>query len=59
MHAKYMYVLCFGLWQVIDIKEKLKESKRFWSNLPDEICAKGNLTEPDEEQCWNSHAKGR
>lgn len=54
-----MYVLCFGLWQVIDIKEKLKESKRFWSNLPDEICAKGNLTEPDEEQCWNSHAKGR
>ncbi|KAL3993110.1 hypothetical protein ACER0C_010384 [Sarotherodon galilaeus] len=44
---------------VIDIKEKLKESKRFWSNLPDDICAKGKLTEPDEEQCWNSHTKGR
>lgn len=51
--------LCFGLWQVTDIKEKLKESKRFWSNLPDDICAKGTLTESDEEQCWNSHAKGR
>uniref|UniRef100_A0A672GX71 Glypican 6a n=1 Tax=Salarias fasciatus TaxID=181472 RepID=A0A672GX71_SALFA len=44
---------------VIDIKEKLKESKRFWSKLPDDICAKGKLTEPDEEQCWNSHTKGR
>uniref|UniRef100_A0A667WVP8 Glypican 6a n=1 Tax=Myripristis murdjan TaxID=586833 RepID=A0A667WVP8_9TELE len=44
---------------VIDIKEKLKESKRFWSNLPDDICAKGKLTESDEEQCWNSHTKGR
>ncbi|XP_026176237.1 glypican-6a isoform X1 [Mastacembelus armatus] len=44
---------------VIDIKEKLKESKRFWSSLPDDICAKGKLTESDEEQCWNSHTKGR
>ncbi|KAM7424310.1 hypothetical protein PAMA_000581 [Pampus argenteus] len=44
---------------VIEIKEKLKESKRFWSNLPDDICAKGKLTESDEEQCWNSHTKGR
>ncbi|XP_038557458.1 glypican-6a isoform X1 [Micropterus salmoides] len=44
---------------VIDIKEKLKESKKFWSNLPDDICAKGKLTESDEEQCWNSHTKGR
>lgn len=44
---------------VIDIKEKLKESKRFWSNLPDDICAKGKVSELDEEQCWNSHAKAR
>ncbi|KAI3376971.1 hypothetical protein L3Q82_000206 [Scortum barcoo] len=44
---------------VIDIKEKLKESKRFWSNLPNDICAKGKLTESDDEQCWNSHTKGR
>ncbi|KAK2920079.1 hypothetical protein Q8A73_002283 [Channa argus] len=44
---------------VNDIKGKLKESKRFWSNLPNDICAKGKLTESDEEQCWNSHTKGR
>ncbi|XP_053174147.1 glypican-6a [Scomber japonicus] len=44
---------------VIEIKEKLKESKRFWSNLPDDICAKDKLSESDEEQCWNSHTKGR
>ncbi|XP_037346135.2 glypican-6a isoform X2 [Pungitius pungitius] len=44
---------------LIDIKEKLKESKRFWSNLPDDICAKGKFTESDEDQCWNSHTKGR
>nr|XP_019935238.1 PREDICTED: glypican-6-like [Paralichthys olivaceus] len=44
---------------VTDIKERLKESKRFWSNLPDDICAKGKLTESDDEQCWNSHTKGR
>uniref|UniRef100_A0A8C2YVQ2 Glypican 6a n=1 Tax=Cyclopterus lumpus TaxID=8103 RepID=A0A8C2YVQ2_CYCLU len=44
---------------VIDIKNKLKESKRFWSNLPDDICAKGKLTESDDDQCWNSHTKGR
>ncbi|XP_051918484.1 glypican-6a isoform X2 [Hippocampus zosterae] len=44
---------------VIDIREKLKVSKGFWSNLPDDICADGKLTESDEEQCWNSHAKAR
>eukprot|EP00064_Thunnus_orientalis_P002706 superscaffoldBa00000207_g2713 len=44
---------------VIEIKEKLRESKRFWSNLPDDICAMEKLSESDEEQCWNSHTKGR
>ncbi|XP_051983051.1 glypican-6a isoform X2 [Xyrauchen texanus] len=44
---------------VIDIKEKLKESKKFWSSLPDRICAEDKVTDPDEEQCWNSHTKGR
>ncbi|XP_054625749.1 glypican-6a isoform X1 [Dunckerocampus dactyliophorus] len=53
-----------GVWRtmqhsVIDIKEKLKVSKRFWSNLPDDVCAEGKLTESDEEQCWNSHTKAR
>uniref|UniRef100_A0A3Q3D4H4 Glypican 6a n=1 Tax=Hippocampus comes TaxID=109280 RepID=A0A3Q3D4H4_HIPCM len=44
---------------VIDIREKLKVSKGFWSNLPDDICADGKLAESDEEQCWNSHTKAR
>ncbi|XP_036417912.1 glypican-6-like [Colossoma macropomum] len=43
---------------VIDIKEKLKKSKKFWSTLPDAICTKERASE-DEEQCWNSHTKGR
>ncbi|XP_062303035.1 glypican-6a isoform X2 [Osmerus eperlanus] len=44
---------------VIDIKEKLEKSKKFWSNLPDDICKKDKVTESDEDQCWNSHAKAR
>lgn len=44
---------------VIDIKKKLRESKRFWSKLPDDICARGQFSELDDEQCWNSHAKSR
>ncbi|XP_021331406.1 glypican-6a isoform X1 [Danio rerio] len=44
---------------VVDIKEKLKESRRFWSSLPDSICAEDEMTDPDEEQCWNSHTRGR
>ncbi|KAF6725429.1 Glypican-6 [Oryzias melastigma] len=43
---------------VNEIKERLEESKRFWSKLPDDICSE-ELTQPDEEQCWNSHTKGR
>lgn len=52
------FYLCFGQWQVNEIKERLEESKRFWSKLPDDICSE-ELTQPDEEQCWNSHTKGR
>ncbi|KAG7279338.1 hypothetical protein CRUP_019034 [Coryphaenoides rupestris] len=44
--------------RVKNIKKKLSESKRFWSKLPDEICSRGNWTEPDEEGCWNSHTRG-
>ncbi|XP_017312315.1 glypican-6a isoform X1 [Ictalurus punctatus] len=44
---------------VIDIKEKLKQAKRFWTSLPDVICSKDNVIEPSSEQCWNSHTKGR
>lgn len=48
-----------GPLQLTDIRGKLKESKKFWSKLPDDICTTVNLTESDEEHCWNSHTKGR
>ncbi|XP_061092271.1 glypican-6a isoform X2 [Conger conger] len=46
---------------VVDIKEKLKQSKKFWATLPDGICLEDKVTagESDEEQCWNGHSKGR
>ncbi|XP_060716305.1 glypican-6a [Tachysurus vachellii] len=44
---------------VIDIKDKLKKAKRFWTSLPDVICSKENVIETNSEQCWNSHTKGR
>ncbi|XP_015219146.1 glypican-6 isoform X1 [Lepisosteus oculatus] len=46
---------------VIDIKEKLKHSKKFWSTLPDSICVDDKVTagKSNEEECWNGHTKGR
>ncbi|XP_036396243.1 glypican-6-like [Megalops cyprinoides] len=46
---------------VIDIKEKLKQSKKFWSALPTGICVEDKVTagESTEDQCWNGHSKGR
>ncbi|KAL4608902.1 glypican-6-like [Arapaima gigas] len=46
---------------VIDIKEKLKQSKKFWSALPNGVCKEDKVTAgtANEEQCWNGHAKGR
>uniref|UniRef100_A0AAY5ECC6 Glypican 6a n=1 Tax=Electrophorus electricus TaxID=8005 RepID=A0AAY5ECC6_ELEEL len=45
---------------VIDIKEKLKKAKRFWSALPEDMCTQERVsTPPESEQCWNSHTKGR
>ncbi|XP_028655394.1 glypican-6-like isoform X2 [Erpetoichthys calabaricus] len=46
---------------VIDIKEKLKQSKKFWSILPDSICNDVKVTSGklNEEDCWNGHTEGR
>ncbi|XP_048834358.1 LOW QUALITY PROTEIN: glypican-6-like [Brienomyrus brachyistius] len=46
---------------VTDVKEKLKESKKFWSTLPDGICKEAGVTAgvADDDQCWNGHTKGR
>ncbi|XP_013878739.1 glypican-6 isoform X1 [Austrofundulus limnaeus] len=46
---------------VVDIKEKLKLSKKFWSNLPEAMCLEDGVTagNASEEECWNGHTKGR
>ncbi|KAM6934730.1 glypican-6-like isoform 2-T2 [Xenentodon cancila] len=45
---------------VVDIKEKLKLSKKFWSNLPEAMCAEDRVTAGNaSDECWNGHAKGR
>ncbi|XP_024142474.1 glypican-6b [Oryzias melastigma] len=46
---------------VIDIKEKLKLFKNFWSNLPEAICVEDKVTAGNvsEDECWNGHTKSR
>uniref|UniRef100_A0A8C4YI01 Glypican 4 n=1 Tax=Gopherus evgoodei TaxID=1825980 RepID=A0A8C4YI01_9SAUR len=46
---------------VTDVKEKLKQAKKFWSSLPGNICndekmAAGRVI---EDECWNGSAKSR
>ncbi|XP_012620227.1 glypican-4 [Microcebus murinus] len=46
---------------VTDVKEKLKQAKKFWSSLPTNVCnddrmAAGNGNEDD---CWNGKGKSR
>ncbi|KAG8137621.1 hypothetical protein E2320_004846 [Naja naja] len=47
--------------KVIDIKEKLKLSKKFWSTLPYTICKEETVTAgmSNEEDCWNGHTKAK
>ncbi|TNN67065.1 Glypican-6 [Liparis tanakae] len=46
---------------VVDIKEKLKLSKKFWSNLPEAVCVEDRVTagNASDDECWNGHTKGR
>ncbi|KAG8000636.1 Glypican-6 [Nibea albiflora] len=46
---------------VLDIKEKLKLSKKFWSNLPEAMCVEDRVTagNASDDECWNGHTKGR
>ncbi|XP_058478335.1 glypican-6b isoform X1 [Solea solea] len=46
---------------VDDIKEKLKLSKKFWTNLPEAMCVEDRVTagNASDEECWNGHTKGR
>uniref|UniRef100_G3Q457 Glypican 4 n=1 Tax=Gasterosteus aculeatus aculeatus TaxID=481459 RepID=G3Q457_GASAC len=40
-----------------DVKKKLKNAKKFWSTLPETVCA-GERIEPGDD-CWNGTAKSR
>ncbi|XP_012697182.1 glypican-4 [Clupea harengus] len=42
---------------VTDVKKKLKHAKKFWSTLPDTVCAGEKVAIGDE--CWNGTAKSR
>ncbi|XP_068181793.1 glypican-4 [Antennarius striatus] len=41
----------------IDVKRKLKHAKKFWSTLPETVCAGERIAPGDE--CWNGTAKSR
>ncbi|XP_028292719.1 glypican-6b isoform X2 [Gouania willdenowi] len=46
---------------VIDIKEKLKLFKKFWSTLPEAMCVEDRViaNNASDDECWNGHTKGR
>ncbi|KAG4077344.1 hypothetical protein HA402_009745 [Bradysia odoriphaga] len=46
---------------VKDIRQKVKDSKKFWSNLPFQICNHEDFSVPPgiEANCWNGHTIDR
>uniref|UniRef100_A0A6I8R4L4 Glypican 6 n=1 Tax=Xenopus tropicalis TaxID=8364 RepID=A0A6I8R4L4_XENTR len=46
---------------VIEIKDKLKVSKKLWSSLPHAICKEVRITgeNPNEDKCWNGQTRAR
>ncbi|KAJ7310405.1 hypothetical protein JRQ81_007319 [Phrynocephalus forsythii] len=46
---------------VTDVKEKLKQAKKFWSSLPSNICGNEKMAagSTNEEECWNGNDKSR
>lgn len=43
---------------VKDIRQKVKDSKKFWSNLPFQICSQDDYAvqqyvDTNEDKCWN------
>ncbi|XP_048369942.1 glypican-4 [Sphaerodactylus townsendi] len=46
---------------VTDVKEKLKQAKKFWSSLPGNICNDEKMAADNvnEEECWNGSNKSR
>lgn len=54
---------CFSVMDklVKDIRQKVKDSKKFWSNLPFQICNHEDFSVPPgvEGNCWNGYAIDR
>ncbi|XP_051275199.1 glypican-4 isoform X1 [Dicentrarchus labrax] len=48
---------CVLFMQTNDVKKKLKHAKKFWSTLPETVCAGERIAPGDE--CWNGTAKSR
>ncbi|XP_051565021.1 glypican-6-like [Myxocyprinus asiaticus] len=46
---------------VIDMKEKLRQFRKYWSSLPESICQEEHVAAADgvEDDCWNGISKGR
>lgn len=46
---------------VKDIRQKVKDSKKFWSNLPFQICNHEDFSVPPgiEGNCWNGYTIDR
>ncbi|XP_044538626.1 glypican-4 [Gracilinanus agilis] len=46
---------------VTDVKEKLKQAKKFWSSLPSTMCNDEKMApeQTSEDECWNGNAKSR
>ncbi len=46
---------------VKDIRQKVKDSKKFWSNLPFQICNHEDFSVPPgkETNCWNGYTIDR
>lgn len=41
-----------------DIRQKVKDSKKFWSNLPYQMCNNEDLIANMDKKCWSSKEDG-
>lgn len=57
--SDFVFVFFFSVssMQTNDVKKKLKHAKKFWSTLPETVCAGERIAPGDE--CWNGTAKSR
>ena len=56
-----MFSLSLSLTEVTDVKEKLKQAKKFWSSLPSSVCNDERMAagSGNEDDCWNGKGQSR